>query len=127
MRRQATVNRTLTRPWIGLVAAWLLLFAQQAAHWHMAGHLGEQLAAAAAEQIDQAHDDDDGHPAAERMLHLCAGCFAAAGLAAPLPAGGALVFASDEPDSAPLAAVPPRLTFASAPPYRSRAPPSLQA
>lgn len=121
------MNRALARPWIGLVAAWLLLFAQQAAHWHMAGHLGERLVAADAAGIDQARGEDDGHPAAERTAHLCAGCVSAAGLAAPLPAGGALVFASDEPDSAPLAAVPPRQTFASASPYRSRAPPSLQA
>ena len=129
-RRHQKPPRISLRPggWIAIVAALLLLFAQQAAHRHMAGHLGEQLAAAqGAGHGPAAGGEDDAHHGAESQLHPCVGCLSLAGLDMPLASPPPWSGDGARAGIPPLAAVPPRLTFRFPAAYRSRAPPRHQA
>ncbi|GAB2181314.1 hypothetical protein DLREEDagrD3_15370 [Denitratisoma sp. agr-D3] len=81
--------KRLPRPFIALLAALLLVLAQQAALAHMIGHTG----AAAQSAIQQ---NEDGHGAALSLSHACTTCIAFSALdsfaASPtwqLPAAGA--------------------------------------
>lgn len=61
--------KRLPRPFIALIAALLLVFAQQAALAHMIGHSG----AAAQSRIQQ---NEDSHGAALSLSHACTTCIA---------------------------------------------------
>ena len=68
----------LPRPFIALIAALLLVFAQQAALAHMIGHTG----VAAQASLSQ---NEDSHNAALSLSHTCTACIAFAALDAFVP------------------------------------------
>lgn len=107
--------KAAARPFIALIAALLLVFAQQAAFAHMIGHAG-------ASSVSAIHQDEEDHGAALTLSHTCTTCLAFTALAAFVAAGtpffngteATQVLASHTP--APLPALP-------APTPRARAPP----
>lgn len=105
------------RPFVALIAALLLVIAQQGALAHMIGHLG----VAAHSSLQQ---DESGHDAALSLSHACTACIAFASLGGAMP-GHRLPLQIDQADIAP--AIPSVVfVFATRPlTVRARAPPTL--
>ena len=101
-------------PFISLIAALLLVLAQQGALAHMIGHLG-------AGTESRASENDSGHDAALSLSHACTACVAFASLAATAP-GYTPPFQID--GVAPAPTTHPVITFPGArpPAPRARAP-----
>lgn len=113
-----------------LLACWLvaqLLFGQQLALAHMAGHVGAALAHAAAGAAAGASDEDGGHGGAEALTHVCSTCASGLGTAM-LPGGGQPARFDPRRGAHGLScAVSPAPTFGPRAAFRSRAPPLFQA
>jgi hypothetical protein len=120
-----TVRHTLRRFLIVLLASQLLL-GQQLALAHMIGHAGEHGREHAEVLDTTAHDEDEGHGAADALLHVCSTCVAFLGLDLLLVGTQVAAQAAIVWDKLVDSIAPPVPAFHHPAFYRSRAPPSLQ-
>lgn len=109
--------KRLPRPFIALIAALLLVLAQQSALAHMIGHTG----VAAQSSIKQ---NEDQHGAALSLSHVCTTCIAFAGLDGFAPSASLPALPAAERHPHPTATV---VAFHGEPPLtrRARGPPAL--
>lgn len=107
--------KAVARPFVALIAALLLVFAQQTALAHMIGHAG-------ATTVSAIHQDEDGHGAALTLSHTCTTCIAFTALDAFVAAETKFLKGSGSAQTPAVytAAVLPALP---APVPRARAPP----
>lgn len=109
--------KSISRPFVALIAALLLVIAQQAALAHMIGHTG-------AAKVSAIHQDEDGHGAALTLSHVCTTCIAFTALDAFAPATSP-VFAGTHAAHTQAVYRTSALPSLRAPTPRARAPPEF--